>query len=82
MNPRFDIATGKVMSGEADEAKKSKGKEKSKDVDDTIILNRLTKLSDSELEKYNNNEELKKQLIISLFGPDITNTDRGILIRN
>ena len=44
------------------EAKKSKGKEKSKDVDDTIILNRLTKLSDSELEKYNNNEELKKTI--------------------
>ena len=64
------------------EAKKSKGKEKAKDEDedDTLILNSLTKMSDSELEKYNNNEELKKQFIISLFGHDIVPTDMAILV--
>ena len=62
------------------EAKKSKGKEKSKDEEDTLILNSLTKMSDSELEKYNNNEELKKQFIISLFGHDIVPTDMAILV--
>lgn len=61
-------------------AKKSKGKEKQKDEDDTIILNNLTKMSDSELEKYSNNDELKKQFIISLYGADITTTDMNILI--